>query len=168
MFLWMQLKWLGKQHSLYSKSSLLMWYCTITWCNCLLYVHRRATTTPNDKLTGRNLLHILLLVFSSPSSAERVYVDLLQWQLQIKWSHGTKEENTPLSLKIDLPGYWCKGQSDIVNANICAEPCSTKCPNPSYSRLYRHPLRSSHFGRLSWHRCCILKCRTVLAEEMLW
>lgn len=41
-------------------------------------------------------------------------------------------------------------------------------PTPSLSRLYRHPLRSSHFGRLSRHRCCILKCRAVLAEEMLW
>lgn len=33
-----------------------------------------------------------------------------------------KEENTPLSLKIALPGHQSRGQSDIVNANICAEP----------------------------------------------
>lgn len=41
-------------------------------------------------------------------------------------------------------------------------------PTPSLSRLYHHPLRSSHFGRLSRHRCCILKSRAVLAEEKLW
>lgn len=119
----------------------LMWLPDVLYCNSCTWNRPNFVAPPtysrtrlNDKLTGRKLLHTLLIRDRSPSSVEQVYVELLHWQLQIKWSHETKEENTLLSLKIDLPGYWSKGQGDIVNTNICAEPCSTKCPNPKFEQ----------------------------------
>lgn len=126
-----------------SPRMLLMWLPDVLYCNSyrttlnksiIVALLPYSRTRPNDKLTGRKLLHTLLIRDSSPSSVEQVYVELLQWQVQIKRSQGTKKENIPPSLKIDLPGYWSKGQSDIVNANICAEPCSTKCPNPKFEQ----------------------------------
>lgn len=75
-----------------------------------------------------------------------------------------KEENTPLSFKIALPGRRGGGQGDIVDANICART-SANVPASSLSTVGRRPLRSSHFGRLSRHRCCILKSGAFSAGE---
>lgn len=54
-----------------------------------------------------------------------------------------KEENTPLSLEIALPGHRSRGHGDIVNADICAEPL--KMPQLQVEADSAvGPLRSSH------------------------
>lgn len=64
--------------------------------------------------TASALLEVVTAVMSDTGTSKAC--------VEIFTTAADKEENTPLSLKIALPGHRSRGQSDIVNANICAEP----------------------------------------------
>lgn len=70
-----------------------------------------------------------------------------------------------LSLKIDLTE--AKDRVTLWMLTSVQNLAGTKTPQPQVWADSSHPPRSSHFGRLSRHRCCILKCRAVFVEEAL-